>query len=226
MKATWAPSASDNGVYRFIALQPIFNRRKQTFGYEVLSRLGWNNRFIGDSDSATQMMIDNWMLHSLGELTGGLPGFMNCTREALVRGSLTMLPDSVVFELLETIEPDQEVLAACAKLKRLGYKIALDDFQLAPRMDLLVKLADFVKVDFRISDRQERREIFRCLKHCTAEAIAEKVETREEFEIALSEGFSLFQGYYLERPIVFSKRQPSTNNGHHFRLLAAHRQTN
>jgi EAL and modified HD-GYP domain-containing signal transduction protein len=37
--------------------------------------------------------------------------------------------------------------------------------------------------------------------------VAEKIETAEEFEIALEEGFQLFQGYYLGRPKVFSKRE-------------------
>lgn len=168
------------------------------------------------------MMIDNWALHSLVELTGELPTFMNCTREALVCGILTTLPGSAVFELLETIEPDKEVVIACRKMKSLGYRIALDDFQLAPQMERLVELADYVKVDFQLSDTNDRKEIRRCLKHSHATAIAEKIETREEFETALSEGFSLFQGYYLGRPIVFSKRQLPIDNGHNLRLLAAY----
>jgi c-di-GMP-related signal transduction protein len=37
--------------------------------------------------------------------------------------------------------------------------------------------------------------------------VAEKIETAEEFDIALEEGFQLFQGYHLGRPKVFSKRE-------------------
>ncbi len=213
MKSPWAPSGSDACDHRFLALQPIFNRRRKIFGYEALSRSGWDNRFTGDSDAA--------MFDGLDELTGDCRTFLNCTREALVRGLLTLLPPSTVLELLETIEPDNEVLAACRRMKTLGYQIALDDFQHCEKMEGLIALADYVKVDFRLSCKEERREIIRLLKRNAITLVAEKIETNEEFEMALGEGFRLFQGYYLGRPKVFSKRKVSTNDVNHFRRLAA-----
>jgi c-di-GMP-related signal transduction protein len=207
VRSPWPPSGSGACHRRFLALQPIFNRRREIFGYEALSRSGWDNRFTGDSDAATKMMIRDWMSHGLDELTGGCPTFLNCTREALVGGLLILLPPSTVLELLETVEPDKEVLAACHKMKAMGYKIALDDFRHCEKMEGLIALADYIKVDFRLSCKEERSEIIRCLKRTTATLVAEKIETIEEFEMALGEGFRLFQGYYLGRPTVFSKRK-------------------
>jgi c-di-GMP-related signal transduction protein len=211
MKSPWAPSGSDACDQHFLALQPIFNRQRKVFGYELLSRSGLDNRFTGDSDAATNMMVGDWMLHGLDELTGGCRTFLNCTREALVRGLLALLPPSTVLELLETVEPDREVLAACRRMKALGYQIALDDFRHCEKLEELIALADYAKVDFRLSSKEERREITRCLKRNATTLVAEKIETNEEFEMALGEGFRLFQGYYLGRPEVFSKRKVSTN---------------
>ena len=191
--------------FRFLALQPIFDRRREIFGYEALARSGWDNRFTGDSDTATKLMIGQRMLHRFDELTGGHRTFVNCTREALVEGLLTLLPPSTVLELLETVESDKEVLVACRRMKTLGYQIALDDFQQSEKTEGLIALADYVKVDFRLSCKQERSEIIRCLRRNAATLVAEKIETAEEFEIALEEGFQLFQVYYLGRPKVFSK---------------------
>jgi len=218
-KAQWAPSGADACNHRFLALQPIFNRRRKIFGYEALSRSGWDNRFTGDSDAATQMMVDDWMLHGLDDLTEGSPTFLNCTREALVGGLLTLLPPSIVLELLETVEPDEEVLAACRRMKALGYRIALDDFQLCKKMEGLIELADYVKVDFRLSDKHQRREILRHLQGRAIKLVAEKIETGEEFEVALEEGFQLFQGYYLARPTLFSKRRIPLGDVNHLYLL-------
>ena len=81
----------------------------------------------------------------------------------------------------------------------------------------MIALADYIKVDFRISCREERREIIRRLRGNAATLVAEKIETDEEFDMALGEGFRLFQGYHLGRPTVFSKREISTNNVNHFR---------
>jgi EAL and modified HD-GYP domain-containing signal transduction protein len=221
MKSPWAPHGSDARDYRFLALQPIFDRRRKLFGYEALSRSGWDNRFTGDSDAATKLMVSDWMFHGLDELTGGRRTFLNCTRDALVRGLLTLLPPSTVLELLETIDPDKEVLAACQRMKALGYQIALDDFQHCEKMEGLVELADYVKVDFRLSDKEERREIIRCIKRSATMLVAEKIETNEEFEMALGEGFRLFQGYYLASPKIFSKRRISTHDVNHLHRIAA-----
>jgi EAL and modified HD-GYP domain-containing signal transduction protein len=201
------PSGPDASDSRFLALQPIFDRETEIFGYEALSRSGWDNRFTGDSDTATEVMIGNRMLHRFDELTGGRRIFVNCTREALVRGLLTLLPPSTVLELLETVESDEEVLVACRRMKALGYQIALDDFRKSEKTEGLIALADYIKVDFRLSCRQERSEIIRHLSGNAAMLVAEKIETAEEFDTALEEGFQLFQGYHLGRPKVFSKRE-------------------
>ena len=209
-KAVGSPRTSPGSTacdYRFLALQPIFNRRREIFGYEALSRSGWDNRFTGDSDAATKMMVRDWMFDGLDELTGGCRIFLNCTREALVGGVLTLVSPLTVLELLETVEPDKEVLAACHKMKALGYQIALDDFRHRETMEGLIALADYIKVDFQLSSKEERREIVCCLKRNTATLVAEKIETNEEFEMALGEGFRLFQGYFLGRPKIFSKHK-------------------
>jgi EAL and modified HD-GYP domain-containing signal transduction protein len=207
MEAQWAPSRADAFNRHYVALQPIFNRRGKIFGYETLARSGWNNRFDGDSDAATRTMVENWTRHRLDRVTERLPVFLNCTREALVDGILTQLPRTTVLELLETIVPDDEILSACRKMKALGFKIALDDFQFSEKMRDFIDLADYIKVDFRISDKEERRELLRRLRNRRAILIAEKIETIEEFESAIEEGFQLFQGYYLGYPTVYSKRK-------------------
>jgi c-di-GMP-related signal transduction protein len=105
-------------------------------------------------------------------------------------------------------------------MKALGYQISLDDFRHCEKMEGLIELADYVKVDFRLSCKEERREIIGRLKRDATTLVAEKIETNEEFETAFGEGFRLFQGYYLGRPKVFSKRRVSPDVNQ-FRWLAA-----
>jgi c-di-GMP-related signal transduction protein len=221
VEARWAPAASETGNHRFVALQPIFDRRRKVFGYEALSRSKWENRFTGDPDTATRTMIDDWLLHGLDDLTGGSRTFINCTFQALTGGSFTLLPERTVLELLETVEPSPEVVRACRKMKALGYQIALDDFQLSRKMDVLLALADYVKVDFRLTDSDKRRAIVRRLKGLATIPVAEKIETEEEFETAVAEGFRLFQGYSLGAPVLFSKKRFPPLDANHLRETRA-----
>jgi EAL and modified HD-GYP domain-containing signal transduction protein len=210
-------------VRRFIARQAIFGTDRRVFAYELLCRTGWENRFFGDSDAATRQMIADGALYGFEELIRGTRAFVNCTREALIDRQVTVLPHTTVLEVLETIVPDEPLLEALRELKALGYKIALDDFRMSEAMLPLIELADFIKVDFRLSDAQERGELMTLLAGMKLEIcmIAEKVETQAEFNTAVAEGFKLFQGYFFCHPTVFAKQAAPMNGANYLHLLSA-----
>ena len=144
----------------FIARQPIFDAQRNVYGYELLFRSGLENVFRhSDPNQATsKVMVDSFFLFNLNDLTGGKRAFINVPREILLKEYMFFLPkEQVVVELLETVEPDPEVLQACQKLKNAGYLIAMDDFVYAPRYEPLLEFTDFVKVDF-LATTEEARE--------------------------------------------------------------------
>ena len=206
---------------RFVARQTISDRHRDVYGYELLFRSGWDNCFRGDTDDATRKMIADGALYGFQELTNGAPSFVNCTRESLVNGLVTLLPNTTVLEILETVEGDQEIVDACAHYKSLGYRLALDDFQMHEGMEGLMELADFIKVDFRLSDARERAGILSLFKGRKVTLLAEKVETEQEFQTAMTEGLTLFQGYFFCYPTVFSKKRAPTNGANYLYLLSA-----
>ena len=135
---------------RFLARQPILDAQQNIVAYELLFRAGWDNVYSGEDDDSTRQMLDNILVVGAQGLSSNTLAFVNCTRESLVGHLVTVLPPShTVLEILETVEPDEEVISACRKLKKMGYRFALDDFFTRDGMDPLIKLADYVKVDFR-----------------------------------------------------------------------------
>jgi len=61
----------------------------------------------------------------LDVLCDGRRAFVNCTRDTLIHGLVTLLPSaSTAVEILENVPPDPEVIAACCNLKEAGYLIA------------------------------------------------------------------------------------------------------
>ena len=61
-------------------------------------------------------------------LCDGHRAFINCTRDLLLKDGITLLPpDQIVVEILENVEADDLIIAACERLKLAGYTIALDD---------------------------------------------------------------------------------------------------
>ncbi len=208
---------------RFLARQPIFDQRQRIFAYELLFRSGLDNFFDHpDGDRATSQVIANsFLLFGIDTVTGGARAFINFTRRLLVEDYATALPQkATVVEILETVEPEPEVLEACRRLKQRGYTLALDDFVYEPRFEPLVELADIVKVDFMVSGPEERREMARAFIPRGIKMLAEKVESREEFQEARDMGYDLFQGYFFSKPVIVARRDIPASKLTYLRMLA------
>jgi len=193
-----------------VACQPILNINRQVFGYELLYR--GNNTSVEydsiDGNTATRELLDTAFGDvGIKKITGGRRSFVNFTYDLLVQGiPMLFSKDILVVEILEDVEPTEELLYACRKLKKNGYIIALDDFVFKPEYEELMKLADIIKVDFvQVKAEEELQDLVRHIRRVGEKILlAEKVETFEEFEMAKSLGFVLFQGYFFHR--LFNER--------------------
>jgi EAL and modified HD-GYP domain-containing signal transduction protein len=116
-------------------------------------------------------------------------------------------PKTVVVELLETVEPDAEVVAECERLVSIGYTLALDDFVNAPGYEPLLRLAKIVKVDVLGRDEAELRRVAEELRPYGVRLLAERVETADVRDRCRRLGYTLFQGYFYSRPQVVSHRE-------------------
>lgn len=207
---------------RFIARQPIFDRARNVQAYELLFRQnGEENAFRGNNlDMASQSVMDTAVLFGTNILSQGHSIYLNCTRKSLLDGYVTLFsPATTVVEILETVEPEPEVLEACRELKIAGYRIALDDFVDSPRFAPLVNLADIIKVDFRLSPPDVWAEMARRYGPRGIQLLAEKVETHDEFSKALQLGYRLFQGYFFCKPRMLSTRDISGSRATYLRIL-------
>lgn len=205
---------------RFIARQIILDESMQTYGYELLFRSGMENVFCGESEAATNHIIDSCL--SMTACSGSPNLFINCTRDALVNMNVTLLPShSVVLEILETVTPDPELIRACKRLKMLGYRLALDDFLPHESKRALVDIADFIKVDFRASSPSVRQQIYNMRSNKATILLAEKVETISEVRTAQAEGNTFFQGYFHSRPEIIAEAEISTNRMIYLQLFTA-----
>jgi EAL and modified HD-GYP domain-containing signal transduction protein len=207
---------------RFLARQPILDVHQNVVAYELLFRSGEENIFRGDPDESTRQILDNILVVGAEGLSSNTLAFVNCTREALVRRLVTLLPRRhTVLEILESVGPDEEVVSACRALKAMGYRLALDDFFVRDGMEPLIELAEFIKVDFRASDAEARAHIRRVLNGYGAKLVAEKIESDAEFATAVAEGFDYFQGYFFCHPTIVAREEVRPSYLNYLRLLLA-----
>ena len=198
----------------FVARQPIFNRDKKIFGYELLFRGGMSNLFpeIDGETATSRVLSSNLILMGTDKITGGRRAFINFTQDLLLNKIPLMFPrEKTVVEILEDVDPEEGVINACQEMADKGYCLALDDFVFRPDYMPLISLAKIVKVDFRATQGEQISELVKKLSHDKFSFLAEKVETYDEFQKALEMGFVYFQGYFFSRPEILKGRDIPTS---------------
>jgi c-di-GMP-related signal transduction protein len=216
-------STSPRPSLRYLAKQPILDAHENVFGYELLFRGGPESLFCTvNSDHASLNTMDYSLAFGTGTVTGGKFAFVNCTRELLVNRTVTLLPpESTILEILEDIEPDPEVLAACDDLRARGYRLALDDFLEKNLASPFLYHVTYIKVDIRENSKAAQARIAQQLIRRGLLLLAEKVETRLEFEFAHDHGYQYFQGYFFCRPIILETHDIPAAQLNQLRLLKA-----
>lgn len=210
-------------VQLLVARQPIFDGAGDRAGYELLYR--------GTADATSAAGIDPEhmsaevlanALAGLGveAMAEGVPAWINFPRGLLVSGGWRLFdPRDVVIEVLETVEPDSEVLEVLAAARQAGYRVALDDFVHAPEREPLLVLADLIKVDVLGRTDSELNDIRRTLAPYGRPLVAERVEDEPMRRACAALGFELFQGYYFARPETLSRREVPVQQASLIRLL-------
>jgi c-di-GMP-related signal transduction protein len=199
--------ASDSRHTVYVARQPILDHSGDVFGYELLYRgTAADTTCSAEGDVASaRVFADTVSSLGLDTLTAGRLAFVNLTRSMLVNDAGMLLPAAAtVLELREDIPIDGEVIAACHRLRRAGYSMALDDFVAGSDAEILLPYTTFVKVDVLATPCETWAGLAARLRPMGVRMIAEKVETAAVVKQTHAAGYNLFQGYFFCRPTTFS----------------------
>jgi len=206
-----------------VGRQPILDRQNRTVAYELLFRSSPQNYFDGSDGSlaSTTVIANSFLEIGCNRVLGGRRGFINFTRQLLVQGHASILPkDRVVIEILEDVTPDAEVVEACRKLNEAGYILALDDVGAADGQAELQPFVEYAKLDWMALPAEARAPLCEFFREKGMRVLAEKVETQQDYESAVTCGCELFQGFYFARPEILSARQVPTSKLACLRLLS------
>lgn len=201
----------------FVARQVIFNRSKKVVAYELLFRDSPKNYFpdIAEGQATARLIMENQLNLGTRHITSGKKALINIGPESLKLDLCAFLPcQDVVIELLETIEPTDDNYELCRGLFHSNYKLALDDFVYKPQWDRFLKLVKLIKFDIAITPLSEIQPIVTKLQaHKQIKILAEKIETQEDYELALDMGFDYFQGYFFAKPTMIKQNDVDYNYG-------------
>jgi EAL and modified HD-GYP domain-containing signal transduction protein len=170
--------------------------------------------------NATAAVIAHAAQLGLARAIGDAHCFLNVDTDVLGSDIYAFLPrERTVLELAASVVPDDAVLARLGELAGHGFQFALDGIggagvTDAERLQKLLPLARFIKLDVRKLDLRATPQatlagLAARLHGMNKTVVADKVETREQYQACLDLGIDYFQGFYFARPSVLGGRKLS-----------------
>jgi EAL and modified HD-GYP domain-containing signal transduction protein len=222
----------------YLGRQPVLDRNQALFGYELLFRsaplgqanigqanIGQGTPAAGTADAlspglnATAAVIAHAAQLGLARAIGDATCFLNVDASVLASDIFAFLPrERTVLEIAASVAPSDAVLARLAELSGHGFQFALDGIGSSDgidhsgdcaRLQRLLPLARFVKLDLRATAQPALAALVARLHGMNKTVVADKVETHAEYEACLALGADYFQGYYFARPSVLGGRKLS-----------------
>jgi EAL and modified HD-GYP domain-containing signal transduction protein len=200
----------------YLGRQPVLDRNQALYGYELLFRSAAQGAACIDSGlSATASVIAHAAQLGLARAIGDAACFLNVDHDVLASDIFAFLPrERTVLEIVGSVEPSDAVVARLRELAGHGFRFALDGLagsigQDDARLQRLLPLAAFVKLDLRTTEQASLTTLVPRLQGMNKTVIADKVETRDEYGACLDAGVDYFQGFYFARPAVLGGRKLS-----------------
>ena len=112
--------------------QPIVDKRLRTVGYELLYRNGVTAQAeFDDPAQATSTVLANLLLEfGVDRVVGRVPAWVNFPgRYLLQEMPIPIPPEKLVVEVLEDVEPTEDMLRVLRRLADQGYQLALQELR-------------------------------------------------------------------------------------------------
>lgn len=209
----------------FIGRQPILDKSENINAYEILFRNGDKNfapiEIGGESRATNSVLLNTFYNMGVDKVIEKKRGFVNFDSFSLMDDEiLNNLPkDKIVIEILETVEITKEVVARCRELKERGFTLAIDDVEeLKSEHIELFDIIDIIKVDI-MNLKEDITSLTKKLQNYKVELLAEKVETKDEFELCKELGYSYFQGYFFAKPVIIKGKELSEEQSSILRVV-------
>lgn len=189
----------------YIARQAILDRNNKTIGYELLFRDSPDNKFpeIDQDIASSKLVIQNHFQSDIKSISLGKLAFINFTEKCLINKYPLMFDKSaIVIELVGHKSATERLLKIVKYYHEKGYQIALTEYDLDSKWDVLFPYISMIKVDIEVINAKRLRPVLERLKPFDVKLIAEKVETNYQLQSLAEVGFNYYQGFFYHEPEI------------------------
>lgn len=218
---------SDNNENRVVtARQPILDKDVNILGYEFFSRMSMEDQKSTTTHTAitdTKTLFSFFSNFDLDTLLNGKKVFLNCVLEDsnIIDFCDLLSPNKLVLEVqlpsdIENQTIIDDIAEKMQQLKANGYTLACSEIVFNDKYSKWFDAVTYIKYSdcAAINASTFKNVITQMKKAKDAKKIlvAEKVETRTQFEVLKKLDFDYYQGYFFSKPVNVSVKvnNPST----------------
>ncbi|TWX63049.1 EAL and HDOD domain-containing protein [Colwellia sp. C1TZA3] len=191
----------------YISRQAILDKNHQTLGYELLFRDSPEKKFpeIDQDIASSKLIIQNYFQGDIQSVSLGKLAFINFTEKGLInKYPLMFNKDNIVIELVGHNSASERLLKIVKYYHDQGYQVALTEYDLDEKWDVLFPYLAMIKIDIAIINAQRIRPVLDRIKPFDIKLIAEKVETNYQLQSLAEIGFHYYQGFFYNEPEIIA----------------------
>jgi len=212
---------NDNSNFVSIARQPIFDRKRRLWGYEIFC-VGIVESTGPDSleESVAVNVASSAYIGFQQIMDRGKKVIVNFNEKSILENFPYAFPQNLVAVMVtEDMVSRPNVLDMLSRLKSDGYLIVVRGFTGNSACDPLYRMADIVGTDISGRQKDELTEIIELARPYDATFLAAQVKDPARFELCRELGFSLFHGSFFKSPEQITFRKFTSGEVSRFNLL-------
>jgi EAL and modified HD-GYP domain-containing signal transduction protein len=212
-----------HGSSKYIVRQPIKDRDNNIMGYEILYH-GENQAYGDDSGSefAAADTIYNFLLQNTSKVLRGSLNFMTFTPTLLVKKTPRLFDRSeLVMQIDDSVIIHPLAMHLVRQYVKEGYKVAVNEFQFAPRYLALLDDIHYIKLNFQELADNTLHNIIEIAHSMGKQCIAVGIENEELYQKAISLGADGMKGSYVAEKMATRAHTSGYLQSNFFRLVVA-----
>lgn len=210
---------------KYIVRQPIKDRENTIIGYEILYH-GENQAFGGDgaetNDFAAADTIYNFLLQNTNKVLSGSLNFMTFTTTLLMKKTPRLFDrHELVIQIDDSVLIHPLAMHFVQLYAKEGYKVAVNEFQFAPRYLALLDDIDYIKLNVQNMPESTMRNVVEIAHSMHKKCIAVGIDSEERHNSAVAMGVDALEGSYEAEKLSTKAHTSSYLQSNFFRLMVA-----
>jgi EAL and modified HD-GYP domain-containing signal transduction protein len=218
---TMTKTPNENSKSVSIVRQPIFDKKRRLWGYEILCMGIAESTGPGPSEESVAVNVASSAYIGFQQIMDrGKKVVVNFNEKNILENFPYAFPQNLAAVMVkEDMVGRPNVLNVLSRLKSDGYLIVVRGFTGNTECDPIYRMADIIGADVLEKQKDELTGIFELARSYDALLLAARVKNPERFELCRELGFSLFHGSFFKSPDQIVVRKFTSGEVSRFNLL-------